>query len=160
MTTVDPEAIVRRALTPYDTRHAETAAGVFEAPDFSPLFAALSEDAVLDIPCTSAPDDDDPRRSQPPWDLIGRQHRGIPAIRAAVEGDQDDIDGWEIQRPLEYFTRGSRVVALLSERYAVRTSTKPVPWSEAAMVVDVRDQAIVRIQVIVDCSGHITAHEA
>lgn len=158
MTSSESENIVRRALSPYENRHAETAAGSFGIPDFSPLYEALAADAVLEIPSTSAPGEDDPRRTQPPWDLIGRSHRGIEAIRAAIEGDQEDVAGWEIQRPLEYFSSGDRVVVLLSERYSVRSSTTQVPWSEVAMVFDVRDGEIVRFQVIVDCSGHIAAH--
>ncbi|MEN3284532.1 MAG: hypothetical protein V7607_5672 [Solirubrobacteraceae bacterium] len=154
-------AVVRHALSHLHKLYEDGQHGVSEPVDFGPWFGSLSNDVVFYVPCATAPAADDPAALQPPWNVIGREHHGLDAVKTAFATDQEDIRDWQVQHAPQYFADGDRVVVLHTERYAIaRSGGEQVPWTHSAMVFDVRHGKIVRYTHIADMSGHVSAHAA
>ncbi|PXY24881.1 hypothetical protein BAY59_22745 [Prauserella coralliicola] len=153
---MDNIEIVRRACAHLQRRYEERVKGIPYTPiDFRPLYDLLDEDVVFEVPCTYVPEGGVDERT-PPFNVVGKEHKGKRAFIEAFENDQSDNENWEVRKPLEYFANGDRVVVLHSERY--EQAGVPVPWSESAMVFDLKDGKIVRYTHIADMSGHIAAY--
>jgi ketosteroid isomerase-like protein len=147
-------AIVKDAMQHLEKRYAEWQAGADLSPvDFQPFFDACTDDVVFYIPMTSEPEDGD--HSRQPWNVVGKAWQGKEAMIEAFETDQADLADWVVGAPLEYYSNadGTRVVVLLKERYAKPSGS--VPWSEAAMVFDMRGGEISSYKHLADMSGYL-----
>lgn len=149
--------IVKAGMQHLEKRYEECRTGAEPAPaDFQPFYDACSEDVVFHIPMTTEPVDGE--YTKPPWNVLGKPREGKAALIETFVADQSNLNGWEIGAPLEYLASadGSRVVVLLKERYGVGGSEQ-VPWSEAAMLFDVKDGKITYYKHLADMSGYLVA---
>lgn len=155
---MDNLTLVKRALTHFDKKWEEQEQGITDAPiDYGAWFDSLAEDIEFEVPCATEPPDDDYLRGT----YIGRVHRGKQTvIKIFIAADDERVASWQIERPLEYFANGDRVVALGAERWAIKETGVEVPYIQFAMVFDCRNGKIVRYTHIMDCSKYVPVWEA
>lgn len=155
---MDNLALVKRALTHFDKKWEEQQRGISDAPiDYRPWFDSLADDIEFEVPCATKPPEEDYLRGA----YIGRVHRGKHnVINIFKTADVERVANWEIERPLEYFVNGDRVVALGAERWAIKETGADVPFIQFAMVFDCRNGEIVRYVHIMDCSKYVPVWEA
>lgn len=160
---MDNLSVLTKALSHLTKRYEETERGLKEySPiEWQPFFDSLADDVEFEVPCSVAPPEGDPAWNSPPWNVIGRVHRGKQALIKAFAADQEDVRNWEVKQPMQYFidATSNRIVVLHTERYTVkRADDAVVPWTHTAMVFDFRDGKIVRYRHIADLSAHVAAH--
>lgn len=124
-------------------RDAQRAAG-----DFQPYIDLLADDVVF-------------RYAAPEGTPVSAELRGKPAvIEFMQEKSPQLVENARLDRALEFFGSGTRVVVLGSESYTVRKSGVSAHNKEFAVVLDFREGRISRVLQIKDLSEFVTAFAA
>lgn len=139
-------AVAKKALTHLTKRLEEQQRGVskYTPFEYEPWFNCLADEVVMKVPCPS----------------------GTPVFESEFHGKQavidlftmgDPVENLEMNRPLEYFGNGDRVVVLGAETYTLKKQGVTIGPLEFAMVLDFRDGLITRYLHIEDMSEYVEA---
>nr|WP_246402360.1 nuclear transport factor 2 family protein [Jiangella mangrovi] len=107
----------------------------------------FAEDGVFKVPCP------------PGTPVFGGEFRGKDAIKKLfLEDDPDLIEGLVVEKPLEYFCNGDRVVVLTSYAYTIKKTGAIAKGKDIALVLDFADGRISVATEIQDLSEWADAY--
>lgn len=118
-----------------------------QSSDFQPYIDLLAEDVVFGY-------------AAPPGTPVSEVLRGKAAVVEFMTTTSTAlVDDISLDRPLEFFGNGDRVVVLGSESYTIKKTGAPATNKEFAVVMDFRDGRIVRVLQIKDLSDFVQAYQ-